>query len=385
MGRSARGRRRSGSAAPVAIGRPARPLAAAGSFRGALWGVLIRAAALVAVLLVAGCGGPAAGGEGDPATRGPGRRAVLRRGGRPPRGRAARRRARCRRQGAGDRRSEARIRRARGAGLIAAQGEEIDYERDIAPWLGERAAVWTRARGRTYEPVVVLLAATDTDRRASRSRRCWREAGTRSPSARTATATTSWTRSGGPPASSTTSWRSGGKPATSGRSTPPRATRSPRPTDTRTPSTAPGRAARPVLGRHVEAAGHGRARGSAAGPAALARSGGELPQIAGAFMANGDRLGELEMQAGEMLPAQSTPLLQELPGDSWAAFGAGDVGTTLRDAIDRFGGALGGVAIRGQLRERARPRPRPRPARLDRPHRASSCAARRRGRSTAAS
>ena len=78
-------------------------------------------------------------------------------------------------------------------------------------------------------------------------------------------------------------------------------------------------------------------------------SGGELPQIAGAFMANGDRL-ELEMQAGEMLPAQSTPLLQELPGDSWAAFGAGDVGTTLRDAIDRFGGALGGVAIRGQLR-----------------------------------
>ena len=78
-------------------------------------------------------------------------------------------------------------------------------------------------------------------------------------------------------------------------------------------------------------------------------SGGELPQIAGAFMANGDRL-ELEMQAGEMLPAQSTPLLQELPGDSWAAFGAGDVGTTLRDAIDRFGGALGGVAVRGQLR-----------------------------------
>src|SRR5688572_18449908 len=78
-------------------------------------------------------------------------------------------------------------------------------------------------------------------------------------------------------------------------------------------------------------------------------SGGELPQVAAALMANGDRL-ELEMQAGEMLPAQSTPLLQELPGDSWAAFGAGDVGATVRDAIDRVGGALGSVAVRGQLR-----------------------------------
>ena len=48
--------------------RPARRLAGAGSFRGALWGVLIRAAALVAVLLVAGCGGAGAGGEGDPAS-----------------------------------------------------------------------------------------------------------------------------------------------------------------------------------------------------------------------------------------------------------------------------------------------------------------------------
>jgi hypothetical protein len=45
----------------------------------------------------------------------------------------------------------------------------------------------------------------------------------------------------------------------------------------------------------------------------------------------------------------STPLLQELPGDSWAAFGSADAGETLRDAVDDFAGALGGIVVRREL------------------------------------
>jgi Protein of unknown function (DUF3352) len=314
-----------------------------------LWGVLIRAAALVAVLLVAGCGGAGAGGEGDPATVVPAdaqfyAEAIVR-----PEGGL--------RDDALDAAGkvlvtddpEAQIRRIM-EDVMAVRGEEIDYERDIAPWLGERTAVWTQPSARAYEPVVVLLAATDTD--AARE-------------------------------SLEAMLARGGHEVTE---------RSYRDTDYLVD---PNEVAAGVVGdfvaigpealykRTVDAAeGDSLADADEYADAVEAlpderlalfwtdtsglldmaaredpllgqlrslASGGELPQIAGAFMANGDRL-ELEMQAGEMLPAQSTPLLQELPGDSWAAFGAGDVGTTLRDAINRFGGALGGVAIRGQLR-----------------------------------
>ena len=105
--------------------------------------MLIRAAALVAVLLVAGCGGAGAGGEGDPASVVPAdaqfyAEAVVR-----PEGEL--------RDDALDAAGkvlvtddpEAQIRRIVES-LMAAQGEDIDYERDIAPWLGERTAVWTQ-------------------------------------------------------------------------------------------------------------------------------------------------------------------------------------------------------------------------------------------------
>ena len=59
----------------------------------------------------------------------------------------------------------------------------------------------------------------------------------------------------------------------------------------------------------------------------------ELPPIAGSFVADGDRLA-LEVQVrsadslsfGPLLASGSTPLLQELPGDTWAAVGAHDAG-----------------------------------------------------------
>ncbi len=80
----------------------------------------------------------------------------------------------------------------------------------------------------------------------------------------------------------------------------------------------------------------------------------DLPPIAGSFAADGDRLAvevKVRGSGGALLGAGSTPLLQELPGDTWAALGAADVGESLRATIDGFAGALGGIAVRRQLRD----------------------------------
>ena len=311
--------------------------------------MLIRAAALVAVLLVAGCGGAGAGGEDDPATVVPADApfyadAVVR-----PEGGL--------RDDALDAAGkvlvtddpEARIRELVEQS-IADQGEEIDYERDIAPWLGERAAVWTQPSERAYDPVVVLLAATDTDA-ARESLEAMLARGGHAVTERSYRDSDYLVDPDGVAAGVVDDFVAIGPEALY----------------KRTVDAAEGDSLADAdeYAEAVEALPDERLALFWADTSKLLdmavradpllgqlrslASGGELPQIAGAFMANGERL-ELEMQSGEMLPAQSTPLLQELPGDSWAAFGAGDVGTTLRDAIDSFGGALGGVAIRGRLR-----------------------------------
>ena len=78
----------------------------------------------------------------------------------------------------------------------------------------------------------------------------------------------------------------------------------------------------------------------------------DLPPVAGAFLANGGRVAlEVRSDGGFGVPTDSTPLVGELPGDAWAAAGAADVGRSLHDALDRFGGAIGGVAVRARVRE----------------------------------
>ncbi len=311
--------------------------------------MLIRVAALVAVLLVAGCGGAGAGGEGDPASVVPAdahfyAEAVVR-----PEGEL--------RDDALDAAAkvlvtddpEAQIRRMVES-LTTAQGEEIEYERDIAPWLGERTAVWTQPSARADEPVVVLLAATDTD--AARESleamlargghevtdRSYRDSDYLVDPDGVAAGVVEDFVAIGPEAlyKRTVDAAEGDSLADAGEYTD-------------AVEALPGERLALFWADTTKLLDMAAREDPVLGQLRSLASGGELPQVAGAFVANGDRL-ELEMQAGEMLPAQSTPLLQELPGDSWAAFGAGDVGTTLRDAIDRVGGALGGVAIRGQLR-----------------------------------
>jgi Protein of unknown function (DUF3352) len=86
-----------------------------------------------------------------------------------------------------------------------------------------------------------------------------------------------------------------------------------------------------------------------------------LPPVAGAFMADGDRLaldfvaqipsGDLRQRLGAIAwGSGSTPLMGELPGESWYAQGFPRLGETLRAAFDQFAGAVGGAVAQEQLR-----------------------------------
>jgi len=87
----------------------------------------------------------------------------------------------------------------------------------------------------------------------------------------------------------------------------------------------------------------------------------KMGPVMGSFAANGDRLaldvavdfeGAKSLGAlGNLTTGASTPLVKELPGDTWGAFGAPKYGESLRVSLDQFGGAFGGAAIEGQLRE----------------------------------
>ena len=85
----------------------------------------------------------------------------------------------------------------------------------------------------------------------------------------------------------------------------------------------------------------------------------KLPPVFGSFSADADRL-SLDMAAtskglGNLgalgtWGGGATPLMQELPGDSWAAFGSAKYGQSLKAAFDTYAGAFGGAAIKQQLR-----------------------------------
>jgi hypothetical protein len=83
--------------------------------------------------------------------------------------------------------------------------------------------------------------------------------------------------------------------------------------------------------------------------------------VMGSFAANGDRLaldvtvgveGSKSLGAlGNLATGASTPLLKELPGDTWGAFGAPKYGESLRLTFDQLAGAFGGAALENQLRQ----------------------------------
>jgi Protein of unknown function (DUF3352) len=86
----------------------------------------------------------------------------------------------------------------------------------------------------------------------------------------------------------------------------------------------------------------------------------KLGPIAAGFSADGSRLAidgftsgsgsDYFKKFGALTGTGSTPLLGELPGDSWGALGAPKLGETARALYQQFAGALGGAAIAQQLR-----------------------------------
>jgi Protein of unknown function (DUF3352) len=85
----------------------------------------------------------------------------------------------------------------------------------------------------------------------------------------------------------------------------------------------------------------------------------KFPPIVGSFAANGDRLaldfavhGKDLKDLGPLAQGYasgSTPLLQELPGDTWAAFGSAKYGQTLKATFDQYAGMFGGAAAKQQI------------------------------------
>ncbi len=52
-----------------------------------------------------------------------------------------------------------------------------------------------------------------------------------------------------------------------------------------------------------------------------------------------------------LLSGDTTPLVAELPGDSWLAYGVPKLGATVESLYDAFAGALGGAALSGQIKQ----------------------------------
>lgn len=83
----------------------------------------------------------------------------------------------------------------------------------------------------------------------------------------------------------------------------------------------------------------------------------KIPFAMGA-LANGERLAlEMVTKTGSGTaglftpPAESSPLMGELPGDAWGAFAVPDVGKIYSQAIKQFGGAFGYAAIAAAVKQ----------------------------------
>ena len=87
----------------------------------------------------------------------------------------------------------------------------------------------------------------------------------------------------------------------------------------------------------------------------------KLEPMSGALLADGDRIAFDTIMRGSgvkslgafapFLGTGKTPLIAELPGDSWAAYGAPNVGPGLKSLFTRVAGAFGGAAATQQLQQ----------------------------------
>jgi hypothetical protein len=308
--------------------------------------------ATVAVL-ASGCGGGAASGEADPASAVPADALVytelvvrpegsLQDGARDAAGKVLR---------TDD--PDGEIRR-----LLEQLFEDFDYERDVEPWLGERAGFWLRPTEGDDEMGALVVAATDTEAARESIEATLKRSG--EPVTERSYNGSDYLVSDGDAAGIAGDFVVIGPEAAYKRTVDASADES---------LAEVGEYADALDGLEEDRLAHfwvdtgGLIRlGAQQDPRAAAQldqlsaivSLDDLPPAAGSFAADGDAL-TLEVKvrgsSGELLGAGSTPLLQDLPGDTWAAVGAADVGESLRDTIDGLAGAFGGIAIRRELRD----------------------------------
>jgi Protein of unknown function (DUF3352) len=351
---------RGAPAAPVVHGRlqaavvqaRLRPIAPLPSLRGALWETFKpRFAALAAVVfLAAGCGGGGASGEGHPATAVPADALLY---------------AEIVVRPEGSQRDDALA--AAGKLLLTddpeakirelvdrafeESGEKIDYDRDVKPWLGERAGVWHS--GEADDPGVTVLAATDTDEAQAAIKRAFERSG-ETVTERSHRGHEYLVDGSGVAAGVVGDFVAVGREASFKRTVDAAEGESLAETD--------------EYADAIDALEDERlAHFWVDTPAVLRRAPDmnelsavvpidDLPPIAGSFTADGERLAiETKLRGadgsfGPLLAGGSTPLVQELPGDSWAAAGSADVGEAIRATVDGFAGAIGGLALRREVR-----------------------------------
>ena len=317
------------------------------SLSGALWGSLIRAAALVAVLLLAGCGGGGSGGDGDPASAVPADALVYAELLVRPEGSLREDALEAAGKVLGTDDPEARVRE-----LMRGAGEDVDFERDVEPWLGERAGFWAGPAGASDGAGVLLLEAADIDA-ARDSIRASLERGGRTVAERSHRDTDYLVGSEELAAGIVGDFAAFGREADLRRTIDAFEGESLAESDAY---------ARAVDGLEDERLAHFWAdmRRLAELAAADEQMGALVPfdslrPLAGAFAADGERLAvEVRSEGDDRLlgpwfAAGATPLVRELPADAWAAGGTADAGEALRSAIDGVAGAFGGIALRRQL------------------------------------
>jgi hypothetical protein len=319
-----------------------------------VWASVIRAAALVAVLLFSACGGGGSDGEGDPASAVPAdalfyAELVVR-----PEG--------SQREDALDAAGkllrtddpEARIRELMRE-VAEDEGEDFDYDRDLEPWLGERAGFWVEATDEKDNFGVVLLEATDFDL-ARESLRASLERDGKTVTERSHRGVEYLVNSEEVAAGIVGDFAAFGREADLRRTIDA--------SEGESLAEADGYV-RAVDGLEEDRLAHFwadtrrlvelAARNEEFGALVPLDS---LRPLVGAFAADGERLAiEAQSETGDQalgpwLAAGPSPLVQELPADSWIAGGSADVGESLRSAVDELAGAMGGIALRRELRSR---------------------------------
>jgi hypothetical protein len=323
----------------------------------------LAALALLATLLTA-CGGEAADGEADPATAVPADAPVyvevavrpdgaLREDTLAAAGRVLR---------TDD--PEGRIRELVDQ-AFAESDEEVDYDRDIEPWLGERVGLWANAPAGAAEqpPFVALMATTDTELALDSLERTDREGAF---STERSYRDTTYRLDEG------FAYGAVGDFIAFGREPELKRTIDALEGDSLAESAryreSVGQFGDDRLGRFFVDTNTlfelgSRQDGSTEDFRRFREMLGleELPPVAGAFAADGERLAlDVSLAAeGDALDrlgaltgsAGSTPLLEELPGDAWLAGGAADYGETLRTLFDQLAGAFGGAVAEEQFRQ----------------------------------